>query len=705
MKSCYTVDFPLERPHCGVPLANGCFGAEIWGEDRINISVNQADFWDRRTSDEISPLCTYERLIELDRLGAPRIELEEFFRIGDTPQGPLMPPTRLPVGRFEVLFKNGARPSRGVLDYTSGVFTVELDNGGKVFFEMALRCNYLKMNDPDGLAEKILCRPSWEFPRSRERLEKIGFAPPEIRPDGWIVRCPDEQDGELYCRYRKECDGFGFFTGQEELTAAADEFAFARKFWQDFHAGMPEFSLPDNGEYTDFFSISVWRIAAATLPFGYACGLQGPWIEEYQPAPWSGDYHFNVNVQMIYNAMLVLNRPDFLMPLFDMLESETFTANLRKNSLTLFGDDSAYYFIHALDDRGLPCGGVHAGACLDPACGAWTAQLYYRYWQLTGDVEFLKKRAYPFISKVMRGYELMLDKDLNIPLAVSAEYSSSNPDVPAAGRNPSYQLAAMRMLAHILLECSDVLGCEAKPLWRDIVEKVPKFTIAYGRDRYGTRQMEKRIGIWEGLDLLRCHRHHSHLATIYPFTEFAEYTAEEQTVIENSIDHWLDLGRGEWSEWCVMWAIEIICRMGFNEVPEILLHEWKRLFVNEGNATVYLPRFRGSVAHRRHDIMRDKKEYEVMQLDGSAGFISAFTAMFCYFEKNRIFLWRGIPAAWRKKASFCKVALPGNWLVSADFETLTLENGSGTVTVVIDGREYALAPGKYSISQLAEVKA
>jgi hypothetical protein len=111
------------------------------------------------------------------------------------------------------------------------------------------------------------------------------------------------------------------------------------------------------------------------------------------------------------------------------------------------------------------------------------------------------------------------------------------------------------------------------------------------------------------------------------------------------------------------------------------------------------------VAHRRHDITRDKKEYEVMQLDGSAGFISAFTAMFCCFDNGRILLWRGIPAAWRKEASFRNVAVPGNWLVSADSDTLTLENGQGCITVVIDNREYLLAAGKYTISQLTENKA
>ena len=40
--------FPLPRPHTGIAMGNGLFGALIWGSDSINITINRADFWDHR---------------------------------------------------------------------------------------------------------------------------------------------------------------------------------------------------------------------------------------------------------------------------------------------------------------------------------------------------------------------------------------------------------------------------------------------------------------------------------------------------------------------------------------------------------------------------------------------------------------------------------------------------------------------------------
>ena len=43
MNKSITFSFPLERPHCGVPMANGNFGALVWGKDTLNLTVNQND--------------------------------------------------------------------------------------------------------------------------------------------------------------------------------------------------------------------------------------------------------------------------------------------------------------------------------------------------------------------------------------------------------------------------------------------------------------------------------------------------------------------------------------------------------------------------------------------------------------------------------------------------------------------------------------
>ena len=64
MNKSITFSFPLERPHCGVPMANGNFGALVWGKDTLNLTVNQNDLWDHRGGELIDERDTYSRLVE-----------------------------------------------------------------------------------------------------------------------------------------------------------------------------------------------------------------------------------------------------------------------------------------------------------------------------------------------------------------------------------------------------------------------------------------------------------------------------------------------------------------------------------------------------------------------------------------------------------------------------------------------------------------
>ena len=690
--------FPLERTHCGIPMANGNAGVLVWGESSLHLTVNRSDFWDHTGGDFLVGENFYERLTKCaEENNYLREPIQKLFMDCYPPDKDWINPKRLPAGRFEVEFKD-AVPAEAELDYTSGVVTVTLSNGKKLELELPMEVNLLQISDPENTISGVKCRPYDDFPRAAEFLGKHKFPAPERYENGWLVKCLNPEDKALECRWFQRQDKWFFTIGSDIPEDLDCKLARTRKFWNDFFADIPDFTLPETN-WNDFYKFCAWKLAAATAPTGYAAGLQGPWLEEYQNAQWGGDYHFNVNVQMVYDGALKLGHPELLMPLFDMIESEAFSATLRHNSKVLFNDDSAWYFTHAVDDRGVQIGGLMCGSVLDPVCGAWTAMLYVGYVDCTGDKKFLAERAYPVVRKIMRGFELMLDKDLNIPLAISAEYASSIPTAAPAGRNPSYQLAGMRTLAHTLIKWSEELGIEPEPIWQQILDKVPKFSTIEGRDRYGAKAPEQHIAIWEGLDLGVCHRHHSHLATIYPFPDPMPYTEEEFQTIDNSVDHWISLGSGMWSEWCMMWAIQIYCRLNFSEVPMIMLNLWKEHFINEGDSVVYLPRFRGLICHRRHDMVLDKRDHEIMQLDGVGGFISAFTEMFCCLERGKVYLFSGIPEKWRKAAAFKDVKLPGNWRVSAEYGKVTISGPQDqTLTIVVDGKEYTLASGTHQLA-------
>ncbi|MHC4871841.1 MAG: glycosyl hydrolase family 95 catalytic domain-containing protein [Planctomycetota bacterium] len=678
-------NFPLERTHCGMVMGNGNFGAMIWGKDRLHITVNRSDFWEHRGGEVIVAEKFYQTCLEISAKPNCKEELiEAHNNLHVVTPDHINKPSRIPVGRFELVFKDGVVPVTAELEYSSGTVTVTLSDNKKLTLDMSISQHCLFINDTDNVVQDVECKSFWEFEKSRNQYEPLAFTEPEKIAEenlnGWLISCPADDDPSLAALCEKSNDGYAIIldrTGKNaESVAAAKEIlvtlnkdallAESRAWWQQYWKTAPEVNIPDQF-FNKIYKYFTYKFAAATHPNGYACSLQGPFTEEYQEAQWCGDYHFNVNIQQIYTAAFALGKFDHVLPLFDMIETEEFQKSLLTNGKSMFGVDDCLWFTHAVDDKGFQVGGLGPGAILDPASGAWVAQLYWFYYKYSGDKDFLKERAMPFMRGIMRGYEEMLDEHngrLSIPLAISAEYSSSNPNVSYAGRDSSNQLSAAHMLLNYLFEACEILGEEPKELWLRMKKELPHFTVIDGRDlRYNP---EKHIAIWEGQDLDVCHRHHSHLALIYPFDSLPEKISEEdEEIIHNSIDHWIGRGMGLWSEWCMPWAAIIQSRMGFQDTPFTLLTLWKDTFINEGLTTAYLPRSQGLICHRRHDMLKPKETNEVMQLDGTMGYVAAVNEFCAQSRRGIIYLFQGIPQKWQD-VSFKDIYLPDGFKISGE---------------------------------------
>ncbi|MBR2433892.1 MAG: hypothetical protein IKB22_00325 [Lentisphaeria bacterium] len=656
---CFT--FPLERPHCGVPLANGNFGALIWGRETLNLTIGQNDLWDHRIGELVDERDSYDRFTAYAKEYGYDSGLDKLFHRDDSFIGRS---GRLPIGRFDFHFAEGITPRAAVLHYETGMLDIITSGNGTIRLICVLKQNILYVLDPGREIQSVSLHPASDFPQVRQFNAERGMGEYERLADGWKI-CPPA-DHEFTIRAEKTAYGWKIYTNQDsDDTRMEQQIAFTNSWWSSFSARIPHITVPDSW-WNRFFRFSQYKFGAATCPFGYPSGLQGPWHEEYQECKWSGDFHFNVNVQMIYGPAFALGVAEHLLPLFDMIESPAFQLAMKHNAKSLFKVDDALWQTHAVDDRGLQCGWLGSWSVLDPACGAWTALLYYDYYRYTNDVSFLRDRAWPYIYGIMRGYECMLDSEFNIPVAISAEYASSNRNMKTvAGRNPSYQLAAIRKLAKILIELAAVLKREERPIWRKILEKVPEFTTVSGYDSYGGKD-EQRIAIWENQDLEVCHRHHSHLGCIWPFDSLPENPdPETERILANSIDHWISMGFGKWSEWSIPWANIIFTRMGLNEAPMQLFGIWKEIFVNEGLATVYLPRMLSLIAHRRHDISKPKETNEVMQMDGTCGFLTAFMEMCAYPRFGKLNLFHGMPSKW-KDIRVENLTLPGGGILTAE---------------------------------------
>ena len=138
-----------------------------------------------------------------------------------------------------------------------------------------------------------------------------------------------------------------------DIKFTEDDQTTTTRFWADYWQSVPQITLPDPAlqEIVDY---GLYKQACVTPPQGVAATLQGPFMEDYQVVPWSNDYHFNINVQMMYTPALATNRLSHFGPLWTMMQG--WLPTLRQNGESFFGKPGqpAKGALHAAPCRGRP---------------------------------------------------------------------------------------------------------------------------------------------------------------------------------------------------------------------------------------------------------------------------------------------------------------------------------------------------------------
>ena len=661
-------DFPLPRPHCGIALGNANLGILVWGDEFLCLTIARAGFWDRRGGNEFTTQATFPRVRALlearDEAG-----LREIF--ANTSVDAFTPPQPYQLGgaRLEIRFGDEARPVSGTLK-ADGSLEIVLRSGTGAERVMRVECS---MDDEVAWLENIegaqLClRPTWEW--VGKKLAALGVAAPHeigIKNGlGWVQTLPHDDALALVVRRRDERLFIATALGEIEEAAKAAVTRARRKpdtdsayFWKRYWRDVPKVSLPDAG-LQHFWNIALRKQAGLTTPGGVAAALQGPWMEEYQLPPWSNDYHFNINAQMIYWPALATNRLEHLNPLWDMLRA--WIPKLRENGEKFFGRAGALMLPHSVDDRCQVTGTFWTGT-IDHACTAWMARLAWLHYRYSLDETMLQTIAWPLLNGAFEGYWAMhdeVDDKFTLSVSVSPEYRGDS--MEACGRDASFQLAAWHMVAQMLPEAAAVLGEAVDPRWREVEEKLPPYTLVNGR-----------IGLWEGLELEESHRHHAHLAGIWPFESFDPLAREHWNTVADSIGFWNRMGAGNWTGWCVPWAATICARLGLADAAVTWLHWTLDNFTNIGWGTLHNSDFPGCEAWHDGSLRsRVKPENaEVMQMDATMGFLTAITELLVQNRRDGIHVLPAIPRRWRQ-FSFDGIRCEGAFTVGADVENGTV---------------------------------
>lgn len=674
--------FPLSRTHCGILLGNGLFGAMVWGDEKLCITINRADFWDHRNHLPVTEEFSYAKLRRIWEAGDEEamdnlLKTDRYVKVHGAEPGVIESPSGLPMGRIEL----GIKPQKASLDMRHGILNLTiagLDEPVGLFMAMNQPVLLIEMKDN---AVDIAKKPAWEF--LGKYFQSIGYEPPRMidEPDlaGWIQMRPADPYMCLACE--RITGGLAVTSVYGNTEAEAKEKAVSligqvkqqglagikretRRWWRKYWDKIPRVNLP-SPEDEEIYYYGMFKFAG--MANGYAAPLVGPWAEEYRMPDCSNDYHFNINVQMNYWPAYAGNCLEFLLPLFAKIKE--WEPIMRRNARCLFGVDDGLYLTMSVSDIGEHKGGFWP-CLIDFASTGWIAHLMWLYYRYSLDTDFLRETCYPFMKGIMRVYESVLEEEngqMVLPMSTAPEYNEYT--LKTGGRNPSFQLACIHFLLESLISSSELLGVDQEKAlqWRELKKKVlPYVTIEQSVQPYSDysfKPQPRRIAIFEGQDLEWSHRHHSHLAALHPFDTIDRDDQDFSRVLGPTINHWINRGVGGWIHFSFVWAAIIHARLGNGEAAYLFLELFKRLFMNEGRNSMAQANTAGLTLWTGGNSIN-----AVAEKDGDTGAVNAIQEMLIHTVRGVLHVFPAVPKAWQKEVSFENMRSEGAFLVSASMK-------------------------------------
>jgi alpha-L-fucosidase 2 len=440
-----------------------------------------------------------------------------------------------------------------------------------------------------------------------------------------------------------------------------------------------------------------YLLISASTEGGNPCHLYGLWCGEYR-----GQWAFNMvneNLQMIYWQALSGNMPELLLPVFDYVDR--LMDDFRTNAKNLYGCRGIYIPGPSVPDSGLV---KHLSPHILYWTGGagWVGQHYYDYFLCTQDMEFLKKRALPYLKEVALFYEdfFVEDKDgyyMTIP-SNSPENSPGNfwdgkdgmGCIMETTMNATMDFAIAKEVFTHLIEGYKILEIldEDVNKWKTMLNKIPDYEI----------NEDGAVKEWmhEFFEDNYRHRHQSHLYPLFPGNEI--HKGEDDRLYDafvKAVKKRLQIGINQQTGWSLAHMANNYARMQESELAIECLDMMCRSGVMNNFLTL-------------HNDWRSmgigvKMNWAPVQVDANMGFSAAINEMLLQSYKDKILILPALARRLKKGKVENLLTRQGievtiGWDMEEKVIEVILKNGSKPQTVELILPDYC----RSSIGKLIE---
>ncbi|MCC7265344.1 MAG: glycoside hydrolase N-terminal domain-containing protein [Candidatus Latescibacteria bacterium] len=665
---------PVEVWDEALPLGNGLLGALVWGAGQpLKISLDRTDLWDLRPVPEFnSPEYTYTQMRAWHAEG----KTEDLLRVYEHPYN-RPAPTKIPAGRIELQFPASPRFSATALTLLDARAKVEF--AGRVQAEVFVHATRpVGMVRVQGAAPVLHLRvPPFAGQVSEEAkggigagdLAQLGYPPAEThqgeRFQGFVQQGAEGFSFAVHLGWRAAGDiwvgawsvASSFDQGAPRILARQQvDQALAEGFdsllaehgqwWQEYWQ-QASLQVPDEVLQRQWF-LDQYKFGAASRRGAPPITLQGPWTaDDGKLPPWKGDYHHDLNTQLSYWPCYSGNHLE---------EGLNYLDWLWQTRPACFDWTRRFFGLPGLNvpmtaDLGNNQIGGWRQYTHSATTAAWLAHHFYLHWKYSGDGEFLRARAYPYLRDAAVFVEaITAERDAqglrSLPLSASPEINDNRPEAWFE-QLTNYDLALCRWLLGATSELAGAVGREAEAAhWKAVQAEFPELAVGDAG----------QLLVVPGMALPASHRHFSHLMAVYPLGLIdPEDGGEARRTIAASLAELERLGSDWWTGYSFSWLACLAARARDGEMAARAL----RLF-----ATAFCLRnsfhCNGDQSGQGHS----RFTYRPFTLEGNFAAAAGLQEMLLQSHRGRIRIFPAIPSSWQE-VCFTDLRAEGAFLVSA----------------------------------------